>query len=37
MQALSALTRAIEQERKIREIEELEERLSDLERNRGIA
>lgn len=37
VQALSALTRAIEQERKIREIEELEERLSDLERKRGIA
>jgi hypothetical protein len=37
VQALSALTRAIEQERKIREIEEFEERLSDLERRKGIA
>ena len=37
VQALSALIRAIEQERKIREIEELEERLSDLERRKGVA
>jgi hypothetical protein len=37
VQALSALTRAIEQERKIREIEEFEERLSNLERRKGIA
>ncbi len=37
VQALSALTRAIEQERKIKELEELEERLNNLERKRGIA
>ena len=37
VQALSALIRAIEQERKIKELEELEERLSDLERRKGIA
>jgi hypothetical protein len=37
VQALSALTRAIEQERKIRELEELEERIEALERRRGMA
>ena len=37
VQALSALTRAIEQERKIREIEEFEERVAELERRKGIA
>jgi hypothetical protein len=37
VQALSALTRAIEQERKIRELEELEERIEALERRREIA
>jgi hypothetical protein len=37
VQALSALIRAIEQERKIREIEDLEARLGELERKRGIA
>jgi hypothetical protein len=37
VQALSALTRAIEQERKIRELEEIEERVAELERRKGIA
>jgi hypothetical protein len=37
VQALSALTRAIEQERKIKELEEFEERLSVLQRRKGIA
>lgn len=37
VQALSALIRAIEQERKIKELEEIEERLGDLERRKGIA
>ncbi len=37
VQALSALIRAIEQERKIREIEEIEACLSDLERRQRIA
>src|SRR5215216_2988573 len=37
VQALSALTRAIEQERKIRELEELEERIAALERRSGVA
>jgi hypothetical protein len=37
VQALSALTRVIEQERKIRELEEIEERISELERRKGIA
>ena len=37
VQALSALTRAIEQERKVKELEEIEERLVELERRKGIA
>ena len=37
VQALGALTRAIEQERKIRELEELEERIDALEHRRGMA
>src|SRR5215210_7504706 len=37
VQALSALIRAIEQERKIRELEELEDRVAELERRKGIA
>src|SRR5215204_3316636 len=37
VQALSALTRAIERERKIRKLEELEERVAELERRREIA
>ncbi len=36
-QILNTLIRAIEQERKIREIEEIEERLSELERRKGVA
>ena len=37
VQALSALTRAIEQERKVKELEEIEERVAELERRKGIA
>lgn len=37
VQALSAPTRALEQERKIKELEEIEERVAELERRKGIA